>query len=430
MQRWPLCFIHTRRNLRTADDKEKTLSGTMASAAVRPPHRRSNWDTRLQQREKFTTCIKNNVREYGGGSTCLKELLANADDAKATGFTACLDKSRYSTGSLLDVGMESLQGPALWVCNDAKFSHQDYQNYTLSVGESAKAEDSDTVGKFGKGALTAYSLTDVIQVLSADNLLVLDPHGTHLPEQLPSVFGNLVNKKDKHFVHIAADSPDQLAPFLSFTKHCPSVPTFSAGKHYPGTLFRLALRTQTGAQRSEISKERVDPDQIVWTLQDFVQAAPDLLLFMRHVKSISVFIKDSKDSKCTLMHECTASMSNITSPMPGCKLQNAAISIQDDSGSKSKKIWHKATHSGNGQSADVAALIQEDAAGAGKLLPPIAGKVYSTMALPLAPTSLPVHINGDFLLSSDRRTLWAGEGDRGQVCCCCHLDLVYVHQHL
>ena len=192
----------------------------MLSAAVRPSHRLSNWNTRLQQREKFTVCIKNNVREYGGGSTCLKELLANADDAKATHLTVCLDKSEYPAKSLLNVGMEGLQGPALWVCNDAKFSDQDWENYTLSVGESAKADDSETIGKFGKGALTAYSLTDVIQIISADNLLILDPHGTHLQEQLPSVFGNMVNRRDKHYVDVAADSPDQLEPFLSFTKHC------------------------------------------------------------------------------------------------------------------------------------------------------------------------------------------------------------------
>ena len=387
----------------------------MASAAMRPSHRRFTWDTRLQQREKFTTCIKNNVREYGGGSTCLKELLANADDAKATRFTVCLDKSQYSTDSLLDVGMEDLHGPALWVCNDAKFSDQDYRNYTLSVGESAKAEDNETIGKFGKGALTVYSLTDVIQILSADSLLVLDPHGTHLPDQLPSIFGNLVNRRDEHFVDVAADSPDQLDPFLSFTKHCSSIPTLRAGKHYPGTLFRLSLRTQAAAQHSEISKESVSPDQIAQALQDFAQAAPDLLLFTRHVKSISVFMKGSKDSQCTLMHDCTATISSITSTMAHSKLQKVAISIQDASGCKSKRIWHKATHTGNGQSGDVAVLMQEDVSGAEKHLPPLAGKVYSTLALPLAPTSLPIHMNGDFRLSSDRRALWAGEGDRGQV---------------
>ena len=396
--------------------KQCFISGAviMASAAVYPSHRR--WDTRLQQRESFTTCIRNNVREYGGGSTCLKELLANADDAKATRFTICLDKSQYSTDCLLGVGMKDLQGPALWVCNDASFSNQDYHNYTRSVGDSAKANDSETVGKFGKGSLTVYSLTDVIQILSADSLLVLDPQATYLPDQRPSVFGNLVNRKNEHFMDISADSPDQLEPFLSFTKHCSSVPILS--KHYPGTLFRLALRTQAAAQHSEISTQSVSPDQVAQTLQDFIRAAPDLLLFTRHVKSISVFIKDSKDSQCTLMHECAASISNGTSTMPCCKLQKAAISIQDESGCKSKHIWHKATHSIGGQSGDVAILelVQEGTAKVGKHLPPVAGKVCSTMAVPLAPTSLPVHINGAFRLSSDRRTLWAGEGDHGQVC--------------
>ena len=62
--------------------------------------------------------------------------------------------------------MRGLQGPALWVCNNAKFTDKDWENYTLSVGESAKANDSETIGKFGKGALTAYTLTDVIQVIT------------------------------------------------------------------------------------------------------------------------------------------------------------------------------------------------------------------------------------------------------------------------
>ncbi|KAL3132912.1 hypothetical protein ABBQ38_006826 [Trebouxia sp. C0009 RCD-2024] len=389
----------------------------MFTAATRPSHRSSNWDTRLQQRKKFTVCIKNNVREYGGGSTCLKELLANADDAKANHLTVCLDKSQYPAEHLLHDGMQGLQGPALWVCNNAKFSDQDWQNYTLSVGDSAKANDTETIGKFGKGALTAYSLTDVIQILSGDSLLILDPHCTHLHDQLPSVFGNVVNKRDKHFVDIYAENPDQLSPFLSFTKTCSTVPTLSAGKHYPGTLFRLALRTETAAQRSEISKESLSPDQIAQALHDFVQAAPDLLLFTRHVKGISVWTKSSQRRVCLLMHECSASMSNMSSPMPGCKLQKAIVSIHhpDESDSKTKRVWLKTTtHSVKGQSGDVALLMHDDAGVSGQCWPEIVGKVYSTMALPLAPTSLPVHINGDFRMSSDRRTLWAGEGDRGQ----------------
>ncbi|KAL3132914.1 hypothetical protein ABBQ38_006828 [Trebouxia sp. C0009 RCD-2024] len=388
----------------------------MVSAVPRPSRRSSNWNTRLQQREKFTTCIKNNVREYGGGSTCLKELLANADDARASHLTICLDKSQYPAEHLLNGGVEGLQGPALWVCNDAEFSDQDWQNYTLSVGDSAKANDSETIGKFGKGALTAYSLTDVIQIFSGNSLLILDPHCTHLHDHLPSVFGNVVDKADKHFVDVYADSPDQLDPFQSFTHNCESVPSLKTDMHYPGTLFRLALRTEAAAQRSEISKESLSPDQIAQALNEFAQAAPDLLLFTRHVKGISVWIKESRHSECTLMHECSASMSDMPSSMPGCQLHKATISIQNDKGGKINRIWLKTTNSVNGHSGDVAILMHDDARLSGQHFPKVAGKVYSTMALPLAPTSLPVHINGDFGMSSDRRTLWAGEGDRGQVC--------------
>ena len=257
-----------------------------------------------------------------------------------------------------------------------------------------------------------------MQVISGDNLLILDPHGTHLQDQLPSVFGNMMEKHDKHFVDMANDSPDQLEPFTSFSKHCSSVPTWSSRKHYPGTLFRLALRSEAAALRSEISKESLSADQFAATLQEFVQAAPDLLLFTRHVKTISVFIKDSKDSKCSLMHECSASVSNTTSTLLDCMLYKTTISMQDTSGPKTKRTWLKATHFNSyysRKSGDVAILMSDDALAADKPWPEVAGKVYSVMALPLPPTSLPVHINGDFCLSSDRRTLWTGEGDRGQV---------------
>ncbi|KAL3132925.1 hypothetical protein ABBQ38_006839 [Trebouxia sp. C0009 RCD-2024] len=260
---------------------------------------------------------------------------------------------------------------------------------TLSASATAKANDGKTIGKFGKGALTAYSLTDVIQIFSGDSLLILDPHGTHLHDQLPSVFGNVVNKEDKHFVDVYADSPDQLNPFLSFTRNCSSVPTLSTSKHYPGTLFRLALRTETAAQHSEISKESLSPDQIAQALHHFAQAAPDLLLFTRHVKGISVWTKESQHSKCTLMHECSASMRDVPSPMPGCQLQEATISIQrcedpQAPRSETRKVWLKSTHSVKGQSGDVALLMHSDGNSPCQHLPNVVGKVYSTMALPLA----------------------------------------------
>ena len=377
------------------------------------------WSTQLQQQEKFTVCISNNVREYGGGSTCLKELLANADDAKATSFTVCLDTSQYRTDGLLHHGMACLQGPALWVGNNAKFSAQDWRNYTLNVGKSAKANDSATIGKFGKGALTAYSLTDVIQVISGDDMLVLDPHGTHLPAQLQSMFGNLVSGRDGRFVNVGKECPGQLHPFQSFTNKCSDVPDFGSRRHFPGTLFRLALRTQQAALRSEISSESFTKDQILQTLHSFIQAAPDLLLFTRHVKAISVYLKHTADGACELLHECRASASNI-SGLAKCQLQKVSIHIQSAesvspaSPGMTTKVWVKSAHTATGSEGNVAVLLQDDSPG-GNTLPKVIGKVYSIMALPLQTTNLPVHINGDFCMSADRRTLWAGDGDRGKV---------------
>ena len=63
----------------------------------------------------------------------------------------------------------------------------------------------------------------------------------------------------------------------------------------------------------------------------------------------------------------------------------------------------------------VAVLLDEGPAASANTLPAIAGKVYSTMALPLEGTCLPVHLNGAFLVSADRRSICTGEGDGGQV---------------
>lgn len=123
-----------------------------------------SWDRHFVQQQSITALIHNSVADYGGGDVCLREALANADDARATEFVICLDKSQYATEDLLSNQMSVLQGPSLLLCNNAAFSDQDWDGYTSKVGKSYKASDDQTIGRFGKGALTVYSLTDVIQV--------------------------------------------------------------------------------------------------------------------------------------------------------------------------------------------------------------------------------------------------------------------------
>ena len=251
-------------------------SGPGSSAAFQVQGR---GNFKLIQHESFTVCIRNNVREYGGGDICLREQLANADDARATHFTVCLDSSSYSCKGLFSEAMSDLQGAALVVENDAEFTADDLQNFTMKVGNSSKANDPHTTGKFGKGAFTAYSLTDAIQLLSGKQFLILDPHQTRLPEKLPSLACNLVDKSDQPFLDVAHEAPGQLEPFITFTESCYGVHIFTPGTHYPGTLFRLALRTRSAAESSQISKDSISTNQFVKLLHEFSVSAPELLLF-------------------------------------------------------------------------------------------------------------------------------------------------------
>ena len=58
--------------------------------------------------------------------------------------------------------MSVLQGPSLLLCNNAALSDRDWDGYTSKLGKSYKASDDQTIGRFGKGALTVYPLTDDI----------------------------------------------------------------------------------------------------------------------------------------------------------------------------------------------------------------------------------------------------------------------------
>ena len=370
----------------------------------------------LHGRLSFCICIDpvSHCR-YGGGGVCLKEMLANADDARASRFTVVLDKSCYPTDGLLADSMQSMQLAALVVGNDAVFSELDWTGYTKKIGDSSKASDSHTVGKFGKGAMTAYSLSDTIQLLSGDDVMYLDPHAHVLPGQAPSMRGSLVNS-----MGLMTEAPNQMEPFLSVTSACPALPALTAGGHYPGTLFRLAFRTAEAAQTSKISSEAIDPAHFVSSvLKTFIHAAPDMLLFTRSVKTISVFVKEAADSQAVLLHECTAACEDMPGSVNSGQIhsQLVTVRIQHDTGTAfTQKVWAVTTNTASPGGTDgVAAALYSGPAVAMTeqyTLPGIAGRVHATMPLPFGATALPVHVNGAFWVQSDRRKLWSGEGDR------------------
>ena len=102
--------------------------------------------------------IKSNLQDrYSSGYPILKELLQNADDAKAERFRLDALPGWPTAANPL------LRGPGLLVANDGFFRKQDESGIT-SFGESSKAIDSAAIGKFGFGQKAVFHLCDAFIV--------------------------------------------------------------------------------------------------------------------------------------------------------------------------------------------------------------------------------------------------------------------------
>jgi len=125
------------------------------------------------QSQPITTTLRNICRDYPAGGVILRELLQNADDAKATRVVCAnfchlyllpiarlmlfcrlqefrLDTHTYPDLPLLHAGLCQYQGPALLAYNNATFSEKDFDSLAR-VGDSGKLSDVSSTGKFGLG---------------------------------------------------------------------------------------------------------------------------------------------------------------------------------------------------------------------------------------------------------------------------------------
>ena len=102
--------------------------------------------------------IKSNLQDrYHAGYPILKELLQNADDAKARRFR--IDALPGWPGATNPI----LRGPGLLIVNDGIFREKDERDI-VSFGESGKATDSAAIGKFGIGQKAVFHLCDAFVV--------------------------------------------------------------------------------------------------------------------------------------------------------------------------------------------------------------------------------------------------------------------------
>ena len=85
----------------------------------------------------LTARLREILINYPEGTSILKELVQNSDDARATTISFCLDRRSHPTGSLLGSGMAPFQGPALLVYNNSVFNEQDFESISR-IGDSVK----------------------------------------------------------------------------------------------------------------------------------------------------------------------------------------------------------------------------------------------------------------------------------------------------
>jgi hypothetical protein len=100
--------------------------------------------------------IRQALAGYAGGSAIISEMLQNADDAAAS------------------KAMFQFKAQDFLAWNDSIFSDQDWENLT-SIASGGKRNEEGKIGTWGTGFLSVFHLTDIPEVNSAGEKLILDP---------------------------------------------------------------------------------------------------------------------------------------------------------------------------------------------------------------------------------------------------------------
>lgn len=388
----------------------------------------SLWAQEFGQQEKLTVRLKNIIKAYPSKKDILKELIQNADDAEASEIHFIWDPRKHGSTKTFGEEWNTLQGPALCVYNNKKFTDKDVEGIQ-QLGEGGKRNSPEKTGKYGLGFNSVYHLTDCPSFLSGDRMLcIFDPHLAVLATAKPHSPGGMftVNQKFK------TTFEDVYTTFL---------PTFF--KLELGTMFRLPLRTAEMAEKSDISKQAVTKDVILELLELLKADCDSLLLFLNNIKKICFHKVDKKTSE---IHEIFTAVIEISQESinkqeqlknyiqkystskaiaPKEEFPQVTYEMEIRSSIKNPTRWILANKVGVHE-AEVTETVQNLYSNLGQTFLPrgsvaacincssFQGKAFCFLPLPIE-TGLPVHINGNFAVDFARRDLWKQDGQSGKM---------------
>ena len=402
------------------------------------------------QQEKLTQRIKNILRDYPLDVTLIKELLQNADDAKATKMCVILDKRKHGKQRIPSPKWEELQGPALLVWNDKKFTEKDMEGIQ-KLGLGSKRDDSESIGQFGIGFNVVYHITDCPSFITGGKTLcVFDPHCYYIPGADIINPGRRYDNLEEDFWVAMSDLRNAYLQDQPLPNQPPGLQT--------GSLFRFPLRyTKEQILKSNIIDDKVKTEPLTAerlerVLNEWVPMIKEALLFLNHITEFHYYVIDDRSNEFHLKASYEAHLSGqakqsrdelfkslgefrrtkkphvVTYPLHIeskedkrilKKIYFGPLMISKVQGAHQeyttlKEKWLIQRGVGDIQNPSqkwryISQVLPKHGIAASLDISGIPlGKIFCFLPLP-GLSGLPVHINGQFVLSSNRRSLWSGD---------------------
>ena len=378
------------------------------------------------QSEELTQRIKNILEDYPFDITVLKELLQNADDAKASEMLVIIDKRFHRNARVPSKEWAELQGPALLVWNDSTFSKEDLEGIQR-LGLGSKRSESETIGMYGIGFNVVYHLTNCPSFISTERdgestLCVLDPHCRY-------IHGARTLKPGRRFTNLNdrfwGQWSDMGSAFLRNDK-------VLAEKMKCGSLFRFPLRyKQELVNNSQLVVDSSEPMTAERMEDLLLEWAPEMkatMFFLNNVTEIQFIVID-KDDSVSLVHHYKATITvkgqqcrkrlhrvrkEFSKSNPTPCLETYTLTIMEEARGHKEgqpKKWLIQQGVGDIQKPDQHWQYMPKMKPVHGIAAPLTAfeqtemRLFCFLPLPVE-SHLPVQVNGNFILHSSRRQLW------------------------